>query len=214
MSEAPIAPTPTPDAAAPPTPAIPGGSPLGVQPPAPEGEVKPPEGEAKPPEGEAKPPEAKAPEKYEFKLPEGIEAAPEAVSKFEEVARTHNLSQEAAQGLMDMHFEQLKTQAETLATAQTQAWTTTIDTWKGEMAKTYQGEALTKAQTDIGRALDEYGSPEVRQAFDLTGAGWNPAIFSFVHKMAQALSEGTIQPGGGAPTAKGSTLGTRLYGSE
>lgn len=156
-----------------------------------------------------------APEKYDFTLPDGFEANPESMGQFETFARTANLSQERAQELLDLHVGQLKASAEAFTKAQTTAWETTLKGWREEVTSDplFAGDKLVSAQTVIGKALDQYGSKEAREAFALTGAGDNPALFRFVHSMAKALSEATVVPPGSPPNGgKPKTVGEALYG--
>lgn len=45
------------------------------------------------------------PEKYEFKLPEGLQMTPEIEERFTTLAKQMNLTQEQANGLIDLHSE-------------------------------------------------------------------------------------------------------------
>lgn len=189
MSEAPTpAPEGAPVAAAPGTPAVEGAS-LGQAPAA--------AAEAPPAEGESQPdPAPKTPEEgsdtvaspIEVTLPEGFEANDVVLSEFKSLAAEAGLNSDNAQKIVDMYAKQVQGIVE----AQTKAWTDTQDAWKAELAKDPElgGDKKDAAMVTIGRALDEYGTPEARVAFEQTGAGWNPAIVRLFHKMATALSEG------------------------
>jgi hypothetical protein len=112
-----------------------------------------------------------------------------------------------------MYFEAQEGLIQQLATANQKAWDTTIDTWKAEIEAdpVIGGDKSKAAQETLGKALDEYGSPEARRAFEVTAAGWNPHIIRFVHKMAQALSEGGIVVAPGPAKQSPKTLGQALY---
>lgn len=169
---------------------------------------KPAEGDK--PEGEEKPKEeSKEPTPLELKLPEGFEAQPEALESFKGLAAEAGLDSEKAQKLLDLYVKEVKD----YAVKQQAAWDQTITGWKTQLdaLPDFAGEKKKEAQTLIGRALDEYGSPEARQAFDLTGAGWNPHIIQMFHKMAKALGEGTVVPPG-QPAGQKTTTSERLYG--
>lgn len=150
----------------------------------------------------------------ELKLPEGVEVDPAAMTEFQEFAKTNGLSPETTQAALDMHLKMLNTTAENFAKAQKTAWDSTIEGWKTELAKNpdFSGEKKNAALQTIGKAFDEYGSPEARQAFEVTGAGWNPAIIAMVHKMAVALSEGTAIPAG-SPARGKQTPAEIFYGA-
>jgi hypothetical protein len=168
--------------------------------------------EAKPDAAEAaKTPigEAKAPLEYKFTAPEGVKLDEARIGKFTEMAKTANLDPKVAQEMLDLYIADM--QGSTAANAQ--AWTDLQAQWKAELEKdpTFAGPAGADAMVTIGRAFDTYGSKEARDAFNLTGAGNNPAIARFIHSMAKALDEGGAVPAGGIP-GKAKSLGERFYG--
>jgi hypothetical protein len=135
------------------------------------------------------------------------------MEKFSTFAEKEGWNAEQAQGLVDLYTEAQKTYAESLATEQQKAWDQVIDKWKGDINADPDigGDKSDGVQTTIGRALDEYGSDEARVAFEVTAAGWNPAIIKFVWKMAQALEEGSPVPGL-MPSRQGpKTVGQIMY---
>lgn len=152
---------------------------------------------------------------YKFELPEGFKPDEAKMTTFRELAAKRGLDQTEAQELLNLGLDQAKTTGEAVLANIENQWNTTLETWKTELqADPDIGGAKTEgALRVIGRALDEYGSPEARQAFDLTGAGWNPAIVRFVHKMAAALSEGQPVIPKGPTGQRAKTPGGRLYSS-
>jgi hypothetical protein len=189
---------------------------------APTAEVAAPEGEAPAatPDSEAAPTEQEAPAEdkgedsqsapvLELKLPEGVELQPDLVSGFTELAAKRGLDQEAAQEVFDYGIKLLQEQAE----ASAKAWNDTVDAWETELKTdpAFSGEREVQARATLAKAIEVYGTPEVREAFDLTGAGSNPAVVRFIHKMATALNEGTIVAPGGPPSQRRSGIAA-LYG--
>jgi len=165
------------------------------------------------PPAETKPEEPPVVEPFSFEkvtLPENLVLPDEAKAELTELATKHKLSPESASELLSLHAkfaQQQQTQA-------MQAWHETQKTWVNEIKSDpeFTGEKLQQAQAVIAKALDEFGGPEVRAAFDLTGAGSNPAIFRVFYKMAKALSEGSMTagaPGNGGPKS----LADVIYGS-
>jgi len=163
-----------------------------------------------PVEGEVKPPEPEvAPEPFDLAkvtLPENLTIPDEIKGQLTEIAGKHGLKAEAASELLALHAKV----AQEAQAASTQAWYDTQSKWVGEVKSDpmFAGEKLQQAQSVIASALDEYGTPEVRAAFDLTGAGSNPAIFRTFYKMAQALSEGKAANGGTPPGGQKSLADT------
>jgi hypothetical protein len=149
-------------------------------------------------------------------IPEGMTVDDAQMSEFLEFANANKLPKEAAQSALDLYTKNLQAVAEQFAQSQQTTWKETLDTWKADLAKDpdFSGDNMAKSQITIGRALDEYGSPEAREAFELTGAGWNPAIIRFVHNMAKALGEGTLVPGGKPPAQRARTPGEAFYPNE
>jgi hypothetical protein len=162
-----------------------------------------------------KPEEPPAPltaESYQFNLPDGVTVDEGQMTSLKETLAKANVSPEVGQSLLDLHVAELNRSAEAFAKAQQDAWAETVNTWKAELDADpeFSGENKAKVTSAIGRALDDYGSLEARHAFDLTGAGMNPAIVRFVHNMARALQEGTSIPAPG-PASRPRTTAETLY---
>lgn len=162
---------------------------------------------------------AGAPEKYEFKAPEGSQLDETVVAEFSTVAKELGLSQDAAQKVIDKL-------APTIAKQNAQALTQAI-----ESATTAWAEA-TRADKEIGgekfeenlavakKALDRFGSPELRKLlgkFDPkdnpggTGLGNNPEVIRFFMKAGKAISEDKFVPGGTAPSKGERNAAKSLY---
>lgn len=168
---------------------------------------------------EAKPAED-APEKYsDFKLPEGLKLEPKILEEASAVFKGLNLSQEAAQSLVDFHAKQLQT----VADAPFKAVTDLKQAWEGSLKSTYGKdiEPGGKVITSISRMIDTLppaiASP-FREAMDLTLAGSNPAFIAAFYELSQRLSEGKSVVGKGpsplgqaAPDAKPKSIASAMY---
>jgi len=160
---------------------------------------------------EPKPDPAPEPEPFTLEkvtLPENVQLSDEDKTALTEIASKHGLKPEAATELLAMHAKTVAAQQQ----ASMQAWYDTQAKWVGEIKADpeFAGEKLQQAQGVIAKALEEFGDAEVRAAFDLTGAGSNPAIFRTFYKMAKALSEGTATAGN--PTSgQQKSLAERFY---
>jgi hypothetical protein len=151
--------------------------------------------------------------KKAIELPEGVSADDALLGKFADYAAEAGLSAEQSKALASMYFEAQESLIQQLAQANQQGWDATIDAWKAEIdsdpviGSGHQQEAMKV----IGQMLDEYGTPEARRAFEVTGAGWNPHIARMIYKMGLALSEGGVHPAP-APTKEApKTLANILY---
>lgn len=154
-----------------------------------------------------------APEKYaDFKLPDGLEVSPELVTEFGAAAKELNLSQDAAQKLVDIQSKAVKMMGE----KQAKAWSDTCDGWvtASKTDKEIGGTDANYNQTiQHGKAfLKAFGTPELLQALDATGTGDHPEFMRIFARAGKLVSEGKLHfgnPAGVADAGKGSA--TKLY---
>lgn len=139
-----------------------------------------------------------APEQYEFKAVEGAEISTEVMGKFSEVAKELNLPQDAAQKILDkMAPVMAARQVEAIEVAKTQ-W---ADTARSD--KEFGGDKLAENLSVAKKALDTFGSPELRSLLNESGLGNHPEIIRAFYRAGKAISEDGFVPGGrasGAPT--------------
>jgi hypothetical protein len=142
----------------------------------------------------------KVPDKYDLKLPEKTLLAPERLQGVAEYSKKHGLSQEAAQGLVDRENEAVMSYAK----AYEDSVNENIDSW----------ESKTKADKEIGgvhfaenighakRALESFGSQELKQALSQTGLGNHPELIRMFSKIGRQMAPdklvapGSVSPGG------------------
>ena len=163
-------------------------------------ETKPTEGE-KPKEGEG------VPEKYtDFKLPEGVELAPETVAEVSILFKEMGLSQANAQKLVDFHSKTLQATVGAATKAPMDAWLAQKATWKTEIkADPEIGGKLGEVKAAIGSMYAALGPEnaalvkDFKSAMDLTGAGDNPAFIKLFAKLAERLGEGKPVQGNKPP---------------
>jgi len=164
---------------------------------------------------ELKAAEKPAPVEYkEFKLPEGVKFDEKKIAEFKTFAASKNLSQEDAQGLVDMHAAQLQAAAK----APYDLWNETQTKWRAEINAdpVIGGANLAPAMIEVGRLIDHLKVPGLREAMNFTGAGNNPAIVrAFVEASKLLPKEGTPttpgKPTGGKP---GQTAAEKIYGGQ
>lgn len=155
-----------------------------------------------------------APDYSTLTLPEGFTPDDALMGQFKEEAAKANLDPKVAQNMLGLAANLMQKQSENqLAAFQDQQ-----RTWQAEVLATpeFTGDANRSRSTALlGRVLDEYGTPEVRQQFDATGLGNHPAVVKMMLKMAEALTEGepTRTPSGPAAKLGGKSLGAVLYGN-
>lgn len=161
-----------------------------------------------------------APEKYtDFKLPEGLKLQPEVLTEAATLFKGMNLSQDAAQSLIDFHAKQLTTAVDAPFRTVTELKTN----WESALKSTYGKdiEPGGKVITSISRMIDTL--PPVmasgfREAMDLTLAGSNPAFVAAFYELSQRLAEGKSVKGNGpspggqaAPDARPKSVAQAMY---
>lgn len=145
-----------------------------------------------------------APEKYEFTAPEGQAFDENVVSQFSEVAKELNLPQDAAQKILDKMAPVIQArQDETLQAVRSQ-WETT-----SKADKEFGGDKLAENLAVAKRAMDQFGTPELRELLNTTGLGNHPEVIRVLYRAGLAISEDGFVGGRGGNTAKSDAK--RLY---
>lgn len=143
----------------------------------------------------------------DFTLPDGMVANEPLQKEFLEIMNKDMDAKERTQALIDL---QGKTNQEALETARN-VWKELQDKWTEEVKADPDigGDKLEATQTVIAKSLEEFGNKDVREAFVLTGAGNNPHIVRYIHKMAVALGEG--KPVSGTPSTVEASQAETLF---
>jgi hypothetical protein len=132
-----------------------------------------------------------APEKYtDFKLPEGVALNPEMASEFSATAKELNLSQEAAQKLVDVQSKFVKAQVE----AQQAQFKQTVQELKSETIKVL-GADYEKQLGIAAKAIERFGTPELRTLLNETGLGNHKELVQMFMKVGKAISEDSFVEG-------------------
>lgn len=160
-----------------------------------------------------------APEKYEFKAPEGKSFDEGVISAYSEVAKELNLPQDAAQKILDVIAPKV---AERFEARQLEAVQQAAQQWQSETTadKEIGGDKLQENLAVAKKALDAFGTPELRKllgAFDAknnptgTGLGNHPEIIRAFLKAGKAISEDKFVPGGKEPPKAAKSQASALY---
>jgi hypothetical protein len=139
-----------------------------------------------------------APEKYEFKAPEGTAYDSTLLSAFEAGAKDANLPQLAAQKLLDSMAPKIAERQIEQVTAIRKEW---LDASQAD--KEFGGDNLQVNLGTAKKALDTFGSPELNKLLVSTGLGNHPEMIRLLYKAGKALSEDTFVAGT-APASKAS----------
>lgn len=129
-----------------------------------------------------------APEKYEFKPAEGQELDSAALEQFEPIARELNLSNEQAQKMVDLYGTKILPMVQQ---QQAEAWQKTTEQWAADVKadKEIGGANLTSNISVAQRALDTFGSPELKEYLTASGLGNHPELVKAFVKVGKAMSE-------------------------
>jgi len=140
-------------------------------------------------EGEQAKPEG-APEKYEFKAADGVAFDDAVIGAFSEVAKDLNLTQDAAQKVLDK-------MGPVLASRQMEQITAVQTEW-AESAKVDREFGGDKLQENLGtakKALEEFGSPELRTLLNDSGMGNHPEVIRAFYRIGKAMSQDSVVTG-------------------
>lgn len=132
-----------------------------------------------------------APEEYEeFTAPEGQQFDPEVINNFKEVAKDLNLSQEAAQKMLDK-------MGPVMAQRQTQQVEALRTQWAEQSTadKEFGGEKLAENLGVARKALDSFGSPELKSLLNESGLGNHPEFIRLLYRAGKAIGEDSFVGG-------------------
>lgn len=154
-------------------------------------------------------PEDAVPESYaDFTAPEGVTLDPEVSADFKTLAKELKLPQAKAQQVADLGVKlAAKWQSD-----QQNTIATTVAGWAEETRadKEIGGEKLNENLAVAKRALDTFGSPELKKLLNESGLGNHPELIRLLHKAGKTLSEDKVVVGkGGGQTEK--PMHERLY---
>ncbi len=150
-----------------------------------------------------------APEHYAFKPVEGIDLSGDVIGRFAEVAKELNLSQEAAQKMLDQVAPAIAHQQHAVLHALNEKWVSEVkaDTEIG-------GDTLDTNLAIARRARDAFGTDGLRTLLNETRLGNHPELVRFFVKVGKAISEDSFVPGGTRPPSGSKDAATVLYGKQ
>lgn len=140
-----------------------------------------------------------APEKYEFTAPEGKQFDAEIIGKYSEIAKELNLTQDAAQKLVESMGPKIAERQLAQVEAIRNEWAQ-----QSQVDKEFGGDKLNENMAVAKKALDSFGTPELRTLLVQSGLGNNPEVIRFMYRAGKAISEdtfvGSSAGAGGKPT--------------
>ena len=128
----------------------------------------------------------------EIKLPEGMTIDEAATKPFVEIVNKFGLPRDAVTELVNLQAKVMSDASEKGSAD----WNTLQDDWRTQVQSDPDIGGTKTAPTlgAISKLIDEFGTPELRTAFDLTGAGNNPHVIKFLAKLSGKLTEGGYSP--------------------
>jgi hypothetical protein len=157
------------------------------------------------PNADNKAPEPQVPESYEYKMPEGIELDKAAADEFSAIAKELKLDQATAQKVADVGAK--------MAQRQTEAHVKLVESWV-EQVKTdteIGGDKLDENLAVARKAMDAFGTPELKDVLNSTGLGNHPAVIKAFYKAGKAISEDKFVPG--SPKGAETDIAKRMFPS-
>jgi len=136
----------------------------------------------------------------EIKLAEGFEVDEATAKSFVDTVNKFGLPRDAIAELVTLQSNAMKAASEKGSAL----WTKMQEDWQAEIKAdpAIGGEKLAENLGAVAKVIDKYGTPELRAAFDMTGAGNNPHVIRFMAKIAKDLNEPGPIPGAPAVGAK------------
>jgi len=139
-------------------------------------------------EPDASPAEEQAPVAYEpFELPQGVEVDTAALEEAQSLFAEARLSQPQAQKLVDLYagkMNELVQRQISAAEGRQKAWVTEVKS-DPELG----GRRFEAARAAAQKALNRFGTPELRRTLDELGVSNSPQLFRFFVRVGQAVSE-------------------------
>jgi hypothetical protein len=125
-----------------------------------------------------------APEKYEFKAPEGTAFDPGILETFSTAAKAANLTQDAAQKLIE-------TMSPALAARQVEQVKAIHEEWRSASStdKEFGGDKLQENLGVARKAYESFATPELRKLLDDTGMGNHPEVIRLMYRIGKKISE-------------------------
>ncbi len=203
-----VAPAPAAPAAAPAEPSslLTGDTPKPADAPAadkPEGDK--PDGEKTEDEGKKDDKPEGAPAEYAaFELPEGVNLDEPVMGEFKGLAKELNLSQEQAQKLVSLGAKMQSGNADAFKTQLQTAVDETAKTWASEARadKEFGGDKFDENLGVAKKALDTFGTPELKKLLAESRLGNHPEVMRFMFRAGKQISQDGFATGRASAAAK------------
>ena len=154
------------------------------------------------------PPTSLAPEKYDFAVLDGVVVDTAVLDEFSSVAKELGMSQEAASKIYAKVAPKLAQQQQAQHQANVAEWQT-----QATADKEFGGEKLSENMAVAKKALDAFGTPELKTLLNDSGLGNHPEIIRAFYRAGLKISESNFVPGGASSAAQPKSAASILYKS-
>ena len=144
------------------------------------------------------------PEKYEFKLPEGVELSEEKYKAFEPIAKELGLTNEKAQRLVELYTQMQNQDATSIKEQLANASKSEFEAKQSEYIeqaksdKEFGGVNFEKNLAKANNALSRFANEEFIAELKKSGFANHPAMIKTWFNVAKAISEDTMETGAGS----------------
>lgn len=153
---------------------------------------------------------AGAPEKYEaFTLPEGTKISDELNGDLAATAKELGLTQEQAQKLADLAAKHGGNQQTAMADAVQKARAEWAQSSTSD--KEFGGEKLSENLAVAKKAMDQFGTPELKTLLNESGLGNHPEIIRAFYRAGKAISEDRVVTHGNSSAERSKDPAKVLY---
>jgi hypothetical protein len=155
------------------------------------------------------PPQATLAEYEDFALPEGVEVDTQTMSEARGLLAELGLPQEQAQRLVDFYAGKIRQFGE----SQAGNWVTLNEKWVSDFKADREigGDRIQETVAAAARAMDRFGTPGLREALIMTGAGNHPEVIRFVARVGRATAEDRFVVAAGASAGSSRSAADVLY---
>ncbi len=160
-------------------------------------------------EGKAEGDKPGAPEKYEFKPQEGRVYDDAIIAVYSDVARELNLSNEDAQKMLDKVAPVMAERQLAQIDAVKTEWESSAKT-----DKEFGGDKLTENLGTAKKALEAFGTPELKTLLNESGLGNHPEVIRLLYRAGKAISEDKFVGGRQAAPGTNGSLADKLYSNQ
>jgi hypothetical protein len=139
----------------------------------------------------------KVPEKYEFKIPEGMTLDQAFVDKVTPIFKKHNVTQAAAQEIADVYIADMKVKADAQAASFKQMLKDSYDETVKELSK--DGKNYKEQLVYVAKVRDKLLSKETCELLDATGLSNEKSFILDLIAIGKLISEDKLPAGTSAP---------------